>query len=164
MVAQKKTNHFFYRYPLFFGGEGRHRFKKKENVMEENSKEIIEKTLISKERTDETPEVQTVETSEAKNVETPEAEITDTPTPAEKKQTTRRRAARTPKLEAAAADKDASKKEASPEAKKEASLPRLKASLRHGFQFKGHYYSRAELGRKNVLAGLWKKYPGLFEK
>ncbi|MCC8046477.1 MAG: hypothetical protein LIP12_13445 [Clostridiales bacterium] len=120
--------------------------------MEENSKEIREKALISKEGTDET---QTVETSEAKTVETSEAEIAD---PAEKKQTSRRRA---PKSEAATTDKDASKKE---EAKKEASPPRLKASLRHGFQLKGHYYSRAELGRKTVLAGLWKKYPGLFEK
>ena len=47
---------------------------------------------------------------------------------------------------------------------KKEGTPRLKASLREGFQLKGRYYSRACLGRKSVLEALYKQYPGLFEK
>lgn len=47
---------------------------------------------------------------------------------------------------------------------KKEGTPRLKASLREGFQLKGRYYSRAYLGRKSVLEALHKQYPGLFEK
>lgn len=41
--------------------------------------------------------------------------------------------------------------------------PRLKAHLRRGFQLKGRYYSRTELGRNRVLEKLYQTYPGLFE-
>ena len=47
---------------------------------------------------------------------------------------------------------------------KKEGTPRLKASLREGFQLKGRYYSRAQLGRKSVLEALYKQYPCLFEK
>ena len=100
----------------------------------------------------------------AEFAEVPEVETADTPVAREKKETSRRKKQQASKAAAAAAKEDTSEQEASPEVKKETSTPRLKASLRHGFQLKGRYYSRAELGRKTVLEKLYKQYPGLFEK
>jgi len=132
--------------------------------MEENNKEVIEEVSISSEREGETPKVKTLETPEVKTTETPEAEITDTPAAVEKKETRRRKKTTGVEARAEAPAGDTPKKEASEEVKEEASLPQLKPSLRYGFQLKGHYYSRAQLMSKSVLARLWKKYPGLFEK
>ena len=100
----------------------------------------------------------------AEPAEVPEVETADTPVAREKKETPRRKKQQAPEAAAAAAKKDTSEQEASPEVKKETSTPRLKASLRHGFQLKGRYYSRAELGRRTTLERLYKQYPGLFEK
>lgn len=132
--------------------------------MEENRKEITEKTLLSAGRADETPAAETVETPGVTPTAAAAAEITDTPAAVEKKEARRRKKTTGEEAPAAVAKKRAPEKEASPEVKKETSPVRLKASLRHGFQLKGRYYSRAELGRKRVLMGLWEKYPGLFEK
>ena len=124
--------------------------------MEENSKEIIKEVLIEEEKTEITPATQTAEVSEA--------EPTEAPTTAEKKETTRRKRQAAPKTKAAATDENIPKKGAPDEKEKRTGSPRLKASLRQGFQLKGRYYSRAELGRKTVLEKLYKQYPGLFEK
>jgi len=104
-------------------------------MMEEN-KEIVEETGIPKEVTD-------------GEVITPDAAlVTGAP---EKKPARQRRAA--------------PKKTAAPkEIPEKTSVLRLKPSLRHGFQIRGRYYSRSELGRKSVLEKLYKQYPGLFEK
>ena len=124
--------------------------------MEENKENIIEETLLEEEKVIGSPA--------AEFAEVPEVETADTPVAREKKETSRRKKQQAPEAAAAAAKKSTPERQASPEVKKETSIPRLKPSLRHGFQLKGHYYSRAELGRKSVLVGLWKKYPGLFEK
>jgi len=124
--------------------------------MEENSKEIVKEVLIEEEKTEITPATQTAEASEAEPIAAP--------TTAEKKETTRRKRQAAPKTKAAATDKNTLEKGASGEKEKKITAPRLKASLRQGFQLKGRYYSRAELGRKTVLEKLHKQYPGLFEK
>ena len=124
--------------------------------MEENKKDILKETLLEEEKVIDSPA--------AESAEVPEVKTADTPAAREKKETPRRKKQQAPEAAAAAAKKDTSEQEASPEVKKEMSTPRLKASLRHGFQLKGRYYSRAELGRKTVLEKLYKQYPGLFEK
>jgi len=124
--------------------------------MEENSKEIVKEVLIEEEEMEITPATQTAEASEA--------EPTEAPAAAEKKETTRRKRQAAPKTKAAATDENTLGKEVPDEKEKKITAPRLKASLRQGFQLKGRYYSRAELGRKTVLEKLYKQYPGLFEK
>jgi len=103
-----------------------------------------------------TPATQTVEASEA--------ETTEAPAAAEKKETTRRKKQAAPETKAAVTGKNTPREEAPGEKEKKTTVPRLKASLRQGFQLKGRYYSSAELRRKTVLEKLYKQYPGLFEK
>ena len=105
--------------------------------MEENKENIIGGTLLEEEKVIGSPAMEPVEV--------PETETAGTPAAREKKKTSRRKKQQAPKATAAA-------------------VPRLKASLRHGFQLKGRYYSRAELGRRTMLEKLYKQYPGLFEK
>lgn len=124
--------------------------------MEENNKEIAKEVLIEEEKTEITPATQTAEASEA--------ETTEAPATAEKTQTTRRKKQAAPETKAAATGKNTPKEEAPGEKEKKTTVPRLKASLRQGFQLKGRYYSSTELRRKTVLEKLYKQYPGLFEK
>jgi len=112
--------------------------------MEENKKEIVEETATAKEVTE----------SEAMTPSVAAAPETDVPADgdiAEKKPALRRK---TPPKTTAAPQEIPEKK----------GPLRLKPSRRHGFQFKGRYFSRTELGRKSVLEKLYKQYPGLFEK
>jgi len=115
--------------------------------MEENNKEIVEETLIEEETAETTPAAETAEA--------PEVETVETPAVAEKKQTTRRQKAAPKKAVVQVSPEDIPKK---------TSVLQLKTSLRYGFQLRGRYYNRTELGRKSVLEKLYKKYPGLFEK
>lgn len=108
--------------------------------MEENKKEIVEETIAPKEGME----------SEANTP--PVAESTTQE--AEKKPARQRKTA--PKKTAVGTP--------SPDIAEKTPVLRLKPSLRHGFQLKGRYYSRTELGRKSVLEKLYKQYPGLFEK
>ena len=94
---------------------------------------------------DTTPE-ETVSPGALKKEEPPRKEA-----PKKKKRTTKGKEDGTP---AAAVDTSVKKE----------GTPRLKASLREGFQLKGRYYSRARLGQKSVLEALYKQYPCLFEK
>ena len=124
--------------------------------MEENKENIIEETLLEEEKGIGSPAMEPAEV--------PETETADTPAAREKKETSRRKKQQAPEAAAAAAAKDTPEKETSGAKEKRATVPRLKASLRHGFQLKGRYYSRAELGRRTTIEKLYKQYPGLFEK
>jgi len=124
--------------------------------MEENNKEIVKEVLIKEEEMEITPATQTVEASEA--------ETTEAPAAAEKKETTRRKKRAAPETKTTVTGKNTPREEAPGEKEKKMTVPRLKPSLRQGFQLKGRYYSSTELRHKTVLEKLYKQYPGLFEK
>lgn len=124
--------------------------------MEENSKEIVKEVLTKGEEMEITPATEPAEASEV--------ETTEAPVAAEKKETTRRKKQATSETKAATMGKNTPREEAPGGKEKKMTVPRLKPSLRQGFQLKGRYYSSTELRRKTVLEKLYKQYPGLFEK
>ena len=96
-------------------------------------------------------------------VEDTTPEETVSPGAPEKEETPEKEAPKK-KKRAAGGKKDGAPAAAVDTSVKKEGTSRLKASLREGFQLKGRYYSRGQLGRKSVLEALYKQYPGLFEK